>query len=311
MPLTKPMDDRSGLVRRSTTRRPSQYVGLDDNDPAALTGDYMSVAGSDRTGDGGGGLMEAETLAFELDDNQQRMKAFNEFANRTLMPDEKDLMLRKFEKAVDLEFGRTYELGRPLFEVSSPTSLPHVAIVLLPGADLWVIASASAHAHHFTDVLFSLVQARSKQIRTGQHGLGQTRSKRRRLAGWDCWRNVSFLPEIIRYSFTCIARLTMTRLSNISVTGDLQLNTKDITALVANNALCRMIQESEHKRQYRNYSRIAVTIQSENVEIVNEFSQACKAIDLSATLIEVDVSSLFILMVSTSEPNSIIVHSFH
>jgi hypothetical protein len=88
----------------------------------------------------------------------------------------------------------------------------------------------------------------------------------------------------------------MSRLSNISVTGDLQLSTKDVTSQVAANVLARMIKESQNTRQYRSHSRIAVTIQSENVEIVHDFSQANKAIDLSATLIEVNVSSLFILM---------------
>jgi hypothetical protein len=146
MPLTKAMDHRSGLVRRFSSRRPSQYVGFEDSDAADFTGDYMSMAGSDRTGESGGEFTGAENLVWELDDNQQRMKAFNEFANRTLMPDEKDLMLKKFEKADDVEFERTYELGKPVSEISQPTSAPHVAIVLLPGADLYAVQGTAPPA---------------------------------------------------------------------------------------------------------------------------------------------------------------------
>ncbi len=86
------------------------------------------------------------------------------------------------------------------------------------------------------------------------------------------------------------------RLSNTSVTGDLRLNTKDVTKDVASNALTRMIKESNNQRTFRSYSRDAVTIDSNNVEIVHDFEQTSHVLDLSATLIEVNVSSLWNLM---------------
>lgn len=92
-----------------------------------------------------------------------------------------------------------------------------------------------------------------------------------------------------------VAANQFTRLSQIIVTSDLKTVTKDVTAHVARNALARESRYSD--RNFRSYSQDAVTIQSENVEIVHEFRMARQQpLDLSATLVEVNVSSLWTLM---------------
>lgn len=73
---------------------------------------------------------------WDIDESQQRIRGYDEFANRLLLPDETTLMIKKFEKAEDIAFGRTYQLGKAIKAVPEDTFEPHVGIVLLPGADL-------------------------------------------------------------------------------------------------------------------------------------------------------------------------------
>jgi hypothetical protein len=76
------------------------------------------------------------------------------------------------------------------------------------------------------------------------------------------------------------------------VRDDLKIMTKDITQDLAEGTLDRMIRQSASQRSFRSYSRDAVNIDSEQIEIVHHFTQASKTPDLAATLIEVNVSSL-------------------
>jgi hypothetical protein len=53
---------------------------------------------------------------------------------------------------------------------------------------------------------------------------------------------------------------------------------------------------SPHSKSYHTFSRSAVTIESENVEIVHEFDKAKRELDMAATLIEVNTNALWVLM---------------
>lgn len=85
-------------------------------------------------------------------------------------------------------------------------------------------------------------------------------------------------------------------LQTISVTGDLNLITEDVTKSVAAIAHRRVERTQPHSKSYHTFSRSAVTIESENVEIVHEFDKAKKELDVAATLIEVNTNALWVLM---------------
>lgn len=87
-------------------------------------------------------------------------------------------------------------------------------------------------------------------------------------------------------------------LENISVAPDLSLTIENVTSLVAKNAHRRLERATgSADRALQSVSRDAVTIDSEKVEVVHDFGNARnRELDLSATLIEVNVSSLFSLM---------------
>lgn len=85
-------------------------------------------------------------------------------------------------------------------------------------------------------------------------------------------------------------------LQTISVTGDLNLITEDVTKSVAAITHRRVERMSPHSKSYHTFSRSAVTIESENVEIVHEFDKAKRELDMAATLIEVNTNALWVLM---------------
>ena len=88
-------------------------------------------------------------------------------------------------------------------------------------------------------------------------------------------------------------------LSNIVINKDLSLVIDDVTGVVASNAhkrLQRMNLLEHTSNQIARRDVDVVTIDSDNVELVHDFDKAGRELDLSATLIEVDVSSLFSLM---------------
>lgn len=141
--ITRATDRGNVLTRRYSTNRHPQYVGVPNDGEVDLAVDMLSVTSSDQTDDNT--LNSIEDLWYDLDDNQQRMKRFDEFANRTLMPEERDLMLKKFERAGDIPFERTYQLGKPVRSFPDSTAVPNVAIVLLQGGDLSVFLGVKGH----------------------------------------------------------------------------------------------------------------------------------------------------------------------
>ena len=46
---------------------------------------------------------------------EQRSRKYDEFANQQLNPEETALMIKKFEKAADIPFSRTYHMGKSVF----------------------------------------------------------------------------------------------------------------------------------------------------------------------------------------------------
>ena len=86
-------------------------------------------------------------------------------------------------------------------------------------------------------------------------------------------------------------------LNEVSVARDLSLVSQDITSNVASNAHKRMERNGQvTRRSHHPFRRDAVIIDSDNVEVVNDFGVTSKELDLCATLIEVNVSSLSSLM---------------
>lgn len=84
-------------------------------------------------------------------------------------------------------------------------------------------------------------------------------------------------------------------LSNILVSPDLTLITQDVTSSVAYNASRRQDSSLLQRGAQSGFSKDAVTIKSENVYVVHDLIGR-KDFDLSATLIEVNISSLWSLL---------------
>jgi hypothetical protein len=133
-PFVRPSDRGSVLARRPTVKWPNPSVAVPDDDDEDFGMDTLSMTHSDGTREGNGD--ETSMEPWDLDDSQRRMKMFDEFANRTLLAEETDLMLKKFEAAEDVPFDRTYQRGRPVREFTQQVTKPYIGIVLLPGADL-------------------------------------------------------------------------------------------------------------------------------------------------------------------------------
>ena len=82
-------------------------------------------------------------------------------------------------------------------------------------------------------------------------------------------------------------------LSTIFIAEGLSLVTQDVTEHVADIALRRRPKLTNTRSKYNGaYARDAVTIASANVEVVHDLTKTARETDLSATLIEIDVSSL-------------------
>lgn len=124
------------LVRRFSTR-PKSYVGEADDNETTYSGEFTSsIPDSDETSIGNGDPTGADARLLDIDEAQQQILGYDQFANKLLLPDETTLMIRKFEKAEDIAFGVTYQLGKPITGLHEDTFEPQVGIVLLPGADL-------------------------------------------------------------------------------------------------------------------------------------------------------------------------------
>ena len=252
MPLSK-SPNQSVVPARHGSGRSLRRTGIFDefdDEESQISEDLMSVTMSDAT----------ESISSDTDGNAiwtvsaapDRMKSLNEFANRSMLPEETDLMIKQFEQSADIPFQRTYELGIYVRGSVGNTHCPNVGLVILPGGDL------------------------PEVNRLEQQGM-ISRSPEQRNAIWR-------------------VNTAGTLLQNIIVNQDLNLTTKDLTKDVAAIARSRMERNSPHSKTYHNFSRDAVTIESDNVEIVHEFDQAIKELDITATLIEVNCNALWSLM---------------
>lgn len=256
MPGTRPSD--RGVVLSRGQRRPQQgFVEPveDSDDETEYSEDLVSVGPSDlapsvSSSDPGNPLAMA---AWGLDLPRDRSKIMDDFANKHLHPEETALMIKKFQKATDVPFSRTYQMGVALRTFSGTAHTPHVALVLLPGADL------------------------PEVNRMEQNGM------------------VSQLPD--QRDSAWRVNTAGGLLINTSVAKDLSLIVKDVTPDVAANAHRRLQRHAAQSQSaLLSFRKDAVTIDSDNVEVVHQFSNLRKELDLSATLMEVNVSSLFALM---------------
>ena len=185
-----------------------------------------------------------------------RMRSLNELAQKNMNPDETILFVQQFEKSADIPFRRTYELGKYVRNSLGSTHSPNIGLVFLPGGDL------------------------PEVNRLEQQGM------------------VSLAPD--QRSALWRVNTAGSLLQTISVTGDLNLITEDVTKDVAAITQLRVERERErtssYSKSYNTFNRAAVTIESENVEIVHEFDRAKRELDMAATLIEVYTNALWVLM---------------
>ena len=96
------------------------------------------MTGSDQTTSSNGDpskQVSASTWDLNMPQKEQ-IRSFNEFANRNLLPDETSLMIKQFERASDIQFHRTYQMGKAIREFLGSTHTPQIGLVVLPGADL-------------------------------------------------------------------------------------------------------------------------------------------------------------------------------
>lgn len=113
---------------------PFIHEGMEEDDIESSEG-LLSIAPSDRLGSDGDSSSQRVSAVWDLEP-QQRMKGFDEIANRQLLPEETELMIRKFERAADVPFSRTYQMGRYVREFTRTAPTPQIGLVLLPGANL-------------------------------------------------------------------------------------------------------------------------------------------------------------------------------
>lgn len=221
-----------------------------DDEDTQISEDLMSLTTSDPTesvlSDGDGNPVSTVSVA------PDRIHSFNEFANRNMLPEETDLMIKQFEISADVSFQRTYELGKYTRGFAGATHCPYIGLVLLPGGDL------------------------PEVNRLEQQGMVSS-SPEQRNAVWRVNTAGSLLQES-------------------TVNQDLNITTKDLTKDVAAIARRRLERSGPYSKSYHNFSASAVTIESENVEIVHDFNHSSRELDVAATLIEVNVNALWSLM---------------
>lgn len=137
MPRTTHTTDRGVVLRRRTGDGPVAFTSDDmADDDTQSSEDLFSLAPSDRLRTYGGDTSSQRMSSSWDVEPQQRMKGFDEIANRQLLPEETELMIRKFERAADIPFSRTYQMGRYVKTFPLPTRTPQIGLVVLPGADL-------------------------------------------------------------------------------------------------------------------------------------------------------------------------------
>ena len=136
MPPTKPTERGNVLIRRFSTNRPRRFVGSDDNDDLDDSSEILSSRSDYEETQSISDPSQALSPIWDIDETQQAIRGYDEFANKLLLPDETTLMIRKFQRAEDIAFGRVYQLGRPVSGFYGNVFRPNVGIVLLPGADL-------------------------------------------------------------------------------------------------------------------------------------------------------------------------------
>lgn len=192
--------------------------------------------------------------------------ALEEMAYKQLLPEETELLIRKFERAADIQFSRTYQMGKSVKSFALPTQAPQIGLVLLPGVDL-----TEVNRLEYAGMVSSSPDQRVYNI----------------LCKKGSW--VKFLTRLQDAAWRVGTAGGL--LSNITLSPDLTLVTQDLTFIVAYNASRR---NDSLGGPRTSFSRDAVTIKSENVHVVHD--TIGRDYDLSATLVEVNISSLWSLL---------------
>jgi hypothetical protein len=66
---------------------------------------------------------------------QADLQVWEDIANKLLLPEESELMLKRFEKRADERVRRTYVEGQAMQEVDESAAVPRIGLAFLPGAD--------------------------------------------------------------------------------------------------------------------------------------------------------------------------------
>ena len=193
---------------------------------------------------------------------QAKSAAWDDFSNKNLPPDEMELMLKRLEKRADIRQRRTYVEGFAIKDVQDAAVVLYVGLTFLPGAD-----KAQVNRSEQTDMAGGELNQKSSDWRVNTAG---------------------------------------SLLMQFDVSADLSIVKKDQTAVIANKAKERIsLKDSRlsylppqkksvqlHGQEYPD----AVTIDSECVKIVKDLRAG--EWDIQCTLIEVDASSLWDLIVN-------------
>lgn len=151
MPTIRAPDQRVVLARRANARQSNSLdANLTDasDSHSPYSDDLASVSGSNYTATSSNDdtRNQNSSAVWDLDMPQQRSRGFDEFAEKQLLPEETALMIRKFERAADLRFSRTYQLGTAVRHNYSDSAAhsPHVGLVVLPGASKYLMFISKA-----------------------------------------------------------------------------------------------------------------------------------------------------------------------
>ncbi|KAK5125215.1 hypothetical protein LTR85_000891 [Meristemomyces frigidus] len=186
----------------------------------------------------------------------ERSRGFDDMANKHLHSSDLALMIKSFEKQTDVNFSRTYVLGNPIKDSLPNTIEPKVGFVFLPGSDGPMVN-------------------RLEQDNMIDKGPDQRDA---------LWR----------------MNTAETLLSEITVGKDLSMIKHDRTTEVVQSTVRRHRKEllAARDRKYKSELDLirsdAITLASLNVELFHTLSG--QTLDLCATLIEVNVGSLFELI---------------
>ncbi|KAK4549175.1 hypothetical protein LTR36_007633 [Oleoguttula mirabilis] len=255
------MSNRGRLVSLSNSGRHRAYgptLGGDEDEPYSDAQETRSVTTSaDAEYATGSSFSEsARDDGASLNMFTERSRGFDDMANKHLRSSDTALMIRSFEKQTDIQFARTYRLGHPIKEALSDTVEPKVGFVFLPGADM------------------------PEVNRLEQDNMVEGPPDQRDAL----WR----------------VNTAETLLSEISVGKDLSMIKHDRTTEVVQTAVMRHQNDRSAVRDRKSRGEVgpfrpdAVTLASRNVAIYHTLCG--QPLDLCATLIEVNVGSLFELM---------------